>query len=56
MDAKAMKKVPRRIAVAGGVRKLNAIRAALLGGWANILITDSDVARQLLEPPRLKKR
>jgi DNA-binding transcriptional regulator LsrR (DeoR family) len=56
IDAKAMKKVPRRIAVAGGVKKLNAIRAALLGGWVNVLITDSDVARQLLEPPRLKRR
>lgn len=56
MDAKAMKKVPRRIAVAGGVKKLPAIRAAVLGGWANVLITDSEVARQLLEPPRLKRK
>lgn len=56
MDAKAMKKVPRRIAVAGGVKKLPAIRAAVLGEWANVLITDSEVARQLLEPPRLKRK
>lgn len=56
MDAKAMKEVPRRIAVAGGFKKLNAIRAAAEGGWVNVLITDSDTARQLLEPPRLKRR
>lgn len=55
IDAKSMISIPRRIAVAGGPRKLKAIRAAILGGWCNILITDSETARQLLEPPRLKK-
>ena len=55
IDAKSIKKVHRRIAVAGGPKKLNAIRGAVLGGWINVLITDSDTARQLLEPPRLKR-
>jgi DNA-binding transcriptional regulator LsrR (DeoR family) len=56
IDVKTMKKIPRRIGVAGGIKKLNAIRAAVEGGWVNVLITDSDIARQLLEPPRLKRK
>ncbi len=43
--------VPRRIGVAGGARKTAAIRAALLGGWVNVLITDLATAQQLMEPP-----
>jgi DNA-binding transcriptional regulator LsrR (DeoR family) len=39
--------VPRRIGVAGGRRKQAAIRAALAGGWVNVLITDLDTARRL---------
>jgi len=54
IDATTMKAIPRRIAVAGGEQKLNAIRAAIEGGWVNVLITDAETARQLLEPPRLK--
>lgn len=42
-----LRAVPEVIAVAGGVEKTEAIRAALLGGWVNTLITDSDVARGL---------
>ena len=56
IEAKTMKAVPRRIGVAGGIPKLNAIRGAIQGGWVNVLITDSLVARQLLEPPRLKRK
>ena len=43
-----LKGVPRRIGVAGGVRKHSAIRAALLGGWVNVLVTDTGTARALL--------
>ncbi len=53
ISSEAMLQIPRRIGVAGGIRKLAAIRGAINGGWVNVLITDSDVARQLLEPPRL---
>lgn len=53
IGAEAMMRVPRRIGVAGGMRKLEAIRGAVAGGWINVLITDADVARQLLEPPKL---
>jgi DNA-binding transcriptional regulator LsrR (DeoR family) len=52
IDAASMLRVPRRIGVAGGIRKLAAVRAAITGKWVNILITDSEVAAELLEPPR----
>lgn len=39
---------PRCIAVAGGLRKLDAIRAALCGKWITTLITDLELARELL--------
>lgn len=44
-----LRAVPRRVGVAGGSRKLGAIRAALLGGWVNVLITDQWVAQRLLD-------
>ena len=40
--------VPRRIGVAGGQRKHSAIRAAVLGGWVNVLVTDVETADALL--------
>jgi DNA-binding transcriptional regulator LsrR (DeoR family) len=46
-----LRAVPRRVAVAGGARKHSAIRAALLGGWVNVLVTDLDEARRLLAEP-----
>jgi len=49
MSAMHMRSVPRRIAVAGGAHKASAIRAALLGGWVTVLITDTRAARQLLD-------
>ena len=36
------------ILVAGGAKQLPAIRAALAGNYANTLVTDVDVAQQLL--------
>ena len=39
--------VPRRIGVAGGLEKADAIHAAVRGGWVNILITDLLVATEL---------
>ena len=41
--------IPRRIGVAGGERKFAAIRAALLGRWVNVLITDLTSARLLVQ-------
>ncbi|MFD0476167.1 sugar-binding transcriptional regulator [Nonomuraea thailandensis] len=47
IDAATFRAVGRRIGVAGGLRKLPAIKAAIEGGWVNILITDLRVARRL---------
>lgn len=49
IDAETLKAIPRRIGVAGGIRKRTAIRAALLGGWCDVLVTDSNTASALLE-------
>ncbi|MFD3488633.1 sugar-binding transcriptional regulator [Streptomyces sp. NPDC058665] len=43
-----LRAVERRIAVAGGMDKVAAIRGAVRGRWINILVTDVDVARELL--------
>lgn len=48
MTAAQIRAVPRRIAVAGGADKARAVRAALLGGWVSVLITDTQVAEELL--------
>lgn len=48
IGADALRRIPRRVAVAGGARKHSAIRAALLGGWINVLITDVEEAERLL--------
>ena len=41
----------RVLAVAGGPSKYLAIRAALLGGWVNALVTDLETAEHLLAQP-----
>ena len=43
----------RRIAVAGGVAKHQALAAALAGKWIDVLVTDVDSARALLAPANL---
>jgi DNA-binding transcriptional regulator LsrR (DeoR family) len=43
-----LRAVPEIIAVAGGIEKAEAIRAALVGGWATTLVTDAEVAEALL--------
>lgn len=42
-----LRRVPRRVGAAGGPRKVEAIRAALKGGWVTTLITDVDTATAL---------
>jgi DNA-binding transcriptional regulator LsrR (DeoR family) len=49
IGADQLRRIPRRVGVAGGARKHTAIRAALRGGWINVLITDADEARRLLD-------
>jgi DNA-binding transcriptional regulator LsrR (DeoR family) len=46
-----LRKVPRRVGVAGGRTKYEAIRGSVLGGWVNILITDLATATHLVEEP-----
>lgn len=48
IDGPTLRRIPRRIGVAGGDRKHEAIRASLLGGWLNTLVTDTQTARYLL--------
>jgi DNA-binding transcriptional regulator LsrR (DeoR family) len=48
IDQQALRAVPRRIGFAGGAAKHHAIRAAVTGGWVNVLITDIATARALL--------
>lgn len=50
IDPGTLKAVPRRVGVAGGMKKVAAIRGAIAGGWINVLVTDLDVARALLRP------
>lgn len=44
-----LRTIPRRIGVAGGLRKVAAIRGAMRGRWINVLITDATTARALVE-------
>jgi DNA-binding transcriptional regulator LsrR (DeoR family) len=44
-----LRAVPRRIGVAGGKPKVDAIRAAVAGSWINVLVTDQFTARRLLD-------
>ncbi len=48
ISADQIRATPRRVAVAGGKSKVEAIRAALRGKWLTTLITDMDVAQALL--------
>jgi DNA-binding transcriptional regulator LsrR (DeoR family) len=49
IELEQLKRTPRSIAVAGGPGKTEAIRAAVVGGWINCLITDNYTAGRLLE-------
>ena len=48
IDPATLLSVPRRVGVAGGPRKHSAIRAAILGRWVNVLVTDIETAEALL--------
>jgi len=49
IDADTLRQIPRRIGIAGGESKHTAIRAALSGGWVNVLITDTATSAALLD-------
>ncbi|GAB3601563.1 sugar-binding transcriptional regulator [Microbacterium tumbae] len=48
IPADELRRVPRRLGIAGGTHKIDAIRGALAGGWVNALITDLRTAQELL--------
>jgi DNA-binding transcriptional regulator LsrR (DeoR family) len=48
IDADTLRRIPRRIGIAGGESKHKAIHAAVTGGWVNVLITDTGTATALL--------
>lgn len=48
IELEQLRAIPRTIAIAGGLDKLKAIHAALLGGWINVLITDQATAEGLI--------
>jgi DNA-binding transcriptional regulator LsrR (DeoR family) len=47
-----LRQVRRTVGIAGGERKLAAIRGALEGGWINVLITDRYTAEKLVPGAR----
>jgi DNA-binding transcriptional regulator LsrR (DeoR family) len=49
IDANTLRKIPRRIGIAGGQSKHGALHAAVTGGWVNVLITDTATAAALLQ-------
>nr|WP_239579311.1 sugar-binding domain-containing protein [Microlunatus panaciterrae] len=49
ISAEDFRAIPRRIGLAGGERKHQAIRAAVTGGWVNVLVTDVGTARALTQ-------
>jgi DNA-binding transcriptional regulator LsrR (DeoR family) len=48
IDLETFRRIPRRVAVAGGETKVAAIRAALRGGWINVLVTNLSSAQALV--------
>ncbi len=50
-DLEKIKAIPRVVGVAGGVEKVRAIRAALLGGLIDVLVTDDRTGEALLAAP-----
>lgn len=48
ISADEMRRIPRRVGVAGGERKREAVRASLAGHWLDVLITDVTTARWLV--------
>ncbi|HET8780402.1 MAG TPA: sugar-binding domain-containing protein, partial [Agromyces sp.] len=49
IDVETVRAIPRRIGVAGGARKVDAIRGAMRGKWIDVLITDLGTAQRLVE-------
>jgi DNA-binding transcriptional regulator LsrR (DeoR family) len=46
-----LRNAKRKVSVAGGVSKFEAIRAALRGGWVDTIVTDTYTAQRLIDNP-----
>ena len=44
-----VRRIPSKIGIAGGARKVDAVIGAIRGGFINILITDTECAKRLIE-------
>jgi DNA-binding transcriptional regulator LsrR (DeoR family) len=55
MRLEQLQRVARSVGIAGGQRKLHAIRGALAGRWVNVLITDRRTAEVLVEEVRSRQ-
>jgi len=44
-----IRRIPSKIGIAGGQRKVDAVIGAIRGGYINILITDTECAKKLIE-------
>lgn len=49
ISVEQLRRVKRAVGVAGGTRKQAAIRGALIGHWINVLVTDCQTARWLID-------
>ncbi len=49
MRLEEIRRVPSKIGIAGGERKAEAVTGAIRGGYINILITDNECAKRLIE-------
>ena len=49
MRLEDVRKVPSKIGIAGGERKVEAVVSAIRGGYINILITDTECAQKMIE-------
>ena len=49
MRLEDIRRIPSKIGIAGGMRKMEAVIGAIRGGYINILITDTDLAKGLIE-------
>jgi DNA-binding transcriptional regulator LsrR (DeoR family) len=49
VDIKKLRRVPHSIGVASGPEKARAIQGAITGGFVNVLVTDVECGKKLLE-------
>ena len=49
MRLEEIRRIPSKIGIAGGERKVGAVIGAIRGGYINTLITDTECARRLIE-------